>query len=82
MTVIALLIRQLRGSNALIHKLAHDLSPEEWAGLRVRPNTNYPGLTIWHLARSMDWTVRTAIRRLPELVVESAPAPVEAGARG
>lgn len=69
MNVVELLNRQLQGSNALIHELAGDLSGEEWAGLRVLPNTNFLGFTVWHLARSMDWAVQTAIRGVPEVVV-------------
>ncbi|HVD02492.1 MAG TPA: hypothetical protein VNG93_15325 [Candidatus Dormibacteraeota bacterium] len=69
MNAIELLNRQLQGSNALIHELADDLSPEEWAELRVLPNTNFLGFTVWHLARSMDWAVQTAIRGIPEVIL-------------
>ena len=68
MTVIELLIRQLQGSNGPLHARADDLGPEEWAGLRVLPSTNLLGLTVWHLARSRDWAVQTAIRGVPKVV--------------
>lgn len=58
---------QLRGSNMFFHEIADDLTDEEWAA-RAVPRTNLLGYTLWHMPRTQDWAVHTAIRGVPEVV--------------
>jgi DinB superfamily len=64
---IGMLVQQLQTVNLRLHHSAHDLSPAE---LVARPlqGVNPIGFLIWHMARSQDWAVNTAIRNVPEVI--------------
>jgi hypothetical protein len=64
---IGMLVQQLQTVNLRLHHSAHDLSPEE---LVARPlqGVNPIGFLVWHMARSQDWAVNTAIRNVPEVI--------------
>ena len=62
-----MLRQQLHTVNLRMHHSAGDLTPTE---LTVRPfrGVNPIGFIVWHMARSQDWAVNTAIRGEPELI--------------
>jgi hypothetical protein len=62
-----MLVQQLQTVNLRLHHSARDLSPE---ALIARPlqGVNPIGFVIWHMARSQDWAVNTAIRNVPEVI--------------
>jgi hypothetical protein len=60
---------QLNGSHQLFHACADDLTKTEWTQL-VLPKTNLLGFTCWHLVRTQDWAVQTAIRGIPEVIAD------------
>jgi uncharacterized damage-inducible protein DinB len=64
---IEMLIQQLDTVNIRLHHSAADLTPEE---LTARPvsGANPIGFILWHMARSQDWAVNTAIRDEPEVI--------------
>jgi DinB family protein len=64
---IELLIQQLDTVNIRLHHSADDLEPEELAARPV-PGANPIGFILWHMARSQDWAVNTAIRDEPEVI--------------
>jgi len=39
-------------------------------GYVVFPKTNLLGFTCWHIVRTWDWAVQTAIRGVPEVIVD------------
>lgn len=57
---------QMRRVNAILHDLAHDLSPDEWTA-RPGPGQNRLGFTLWHVPASEDWFVHTWIRNVTEV---------------
>jgi hypothetical protein len=59
--------------NLRLHHSAGDLTPAELTG-RAVTGANPLGFIVWHMARSQDWAVNTAIRNVPE-VVTRAPWP-------
>ena len=59
--------------NLRLHHSAGDLTPAELTG-RAVTGVNPIGFIVWHMARSQDWAVNTAIRNVPE-VVTRAPWP-------
>jgi hypothetical protein len=67
MNAIAMLVQQLETANLRLHHSAHDLTPGE---LTARPlaGVNPLGFTVWHMVRSQDWAVNTAIRDVPEVI--------------
>jgi DinB superfamily len=64
---IEMLIQQLDTVNIRLHHTADDLTPDELVA-RPLPGVNPIGFILWHMARSQDWAVNTAIRNEPELV--------------
>jgi hypothetical protein len=67
---IAMLVQQLETVNLRLHHSAGDLTPEELAA-RPLPGVNPLGFVVWHMARSQDWAVNTAIRDVPEMITRS-----------
>jgi len=67
MRATQVLTSQLHGINAFLHEIAADLTDEEWTA-RAVPGTNLLGYTLWHMPRTQDWAVHTAIRGVPEVV--------------
>ncbi|HUZ85558.1 MAG TPA: DinB family protein [Candidatus Baltobacterales bacterium] len=70
MDAIGMLVQQLDTVNLRLHHSAHDLTPSE---LVARPisGVNPMGFIVWHMSRSQDWAVNTAIRDVPELVTRA-----------
>ena len=66
-----MLLQQLETVNVRLHHSAGDLTPAELTA-RPLPGVNPIGFIVWHMARSQDWAVNTAIRDVPE-VVERLP---------
>ena len=64
---IALLVQQLETVNVRLHHSAGDLSTEELVA-RPLPGVNPIAFLVWHMARSQDWAVNTAIRDVPEVI--------------
>lgn len=64
---IAMLLQQLETVSIRLHHSAGDLTVAE---LTARPlaGINPLGFTVWHMARSQDWAVNTAIRDIPEVI--------------
>jgi DinB superfamily len=64
---IGMLEQQLQTVNLRLHHSARDLTPGE---LVARPieGVNPIGFLMWHMARSQDWGVNTAIRNVPEII--------------
>ena len=67
MNAIELLVQQLDTVNIRLHHSAADLTPAELAAVPIT-GVNPIGFILWHMARSQDWAVNTAIRDEPEVV--------------
>jgi len=67
MNAIEMLIQQLDTVNIRLHHSAADLAPEELVA-RPLPGVNPIGFILWHMARSQDWAVNTALRDEPEVI--------------
>jgi DinB family protein len=67
MNSIAMLRQQLHTVNLRFHHTAGDLTVDELTA-RPLPGVNPIGFILWHMARSQDWAVNTAIRGRPELI--------------
>jgi DinB superfamily len=65
---IGLLVQQLETVNVRLHHSAGDLSIEELVA-RPLPGVNPVAFLVWHMARSQDWAVNTAIRDVPEVIM-------------
>ena len=65
-----MLVQQLDTVRTRLHHSAGDLTPDELTR-RVLPGVNPLGFIVWHMARSQDWGVNTAIRNVPELITRS-----------
>ena len=67
MDAIGLLVQQLETVNLRLHHSTLDLTPEE---LVAQPllGVNPIAFLIWHMARSQDWAVNTAVRNVPEVI--------------
>jgi len=67
MDAMGMLTQQLQTVNLRLHHSARDLTREE---LVARPleGVNPIGFLLWHMARSQDWAVNTAIRDVPEVI--------------
>jgi hypothetical protein len=65
---IAMLAQQLDTANLRLHHSARDLTPKELVA-RPLPGVNPIGFILWHMARSQDWAVNTAIRDVPDLIM-------------
>jgi hypothetical protein len=64
---IDMLVQQLRTVNLRLHDSALDLTPEELVAQPLR-GVNPIAFLLWHMARSQDWAVNTAIRDVPEVI--------------
>lgn len=64
-----MLAQQLDTANLRLHHSARDLTPEELTA-RPLPGVNPIGFILWHMARSQDWAVNTAIRNVPEVITQ------------
>jgi uncharacterized damage-inducible protein DinB len=67
MDSIAMLRQQLRTVNLRLHHSAGDLTEAELTATPI-PGVNPIGFILWHIVRSQDWAVNTAIRGRPELI--------------
>jgi DinB family protein len=67
MDAIAMLRQQLHTVNLRLHHSAGDLTPSELTA-RPLPRVNPIGFILWHMARSQDWAINTAVRGQPELI--------------
>ena len=66
MQATTLIQAQLNGVHQLFHACADDLTETEWTACAL-PKTNLLGFTLWHMVRTRDWAVQTAIRGVPEV---------------
>ena len=62
-----MLRQQLHTVNLRLHHSAADLTPGELVA-RPLPGVNPIGFILWHMARSQDWAVNTAVRGGTELI--------------
>ncbi len=62
-----MLKQQLSTVNLRLHHSAGDLSPAELTA-RPIPEANPIGFILWHMVRSQDWAVNTAVRGTQELI--------------
>ncbi len=62
-----MLVQQLETVNLRLHHSARDLSRGELVA-RPLPGVNPIAFLLWHMARSQDWAVNTAIRDAPEVI--------------
>ncbi len=62
-----MLRQQLHTVNLRLHHTASGLTPQELVA-RPLPGVNPIGFILWHMARSQDWGVNTAVRGTPELI--------------
>jgi hypothetical protein len=63
---IGMLVRQLETVNLRLHHVANDVTPDLLTA-SASPRSNPIGFLMWHMARSQDWAVHTAIRGVPEI---------------
>lgn len=61
-----MLVQQLETVNVRYHHVAETLTPKLLTA-SVNPRGNPIGFLMWHMARSQDWAIHTAIRGVPEL---------------
>ena len=71
MNAIGILVQQLDTANLRLHHSADDLGPAELTARPV-PGVNPIGFIVWHMARSQDWAVNTAVRGAPEVIRREA----------
>jgi hypothetical protein len=64
---IGMLEQQLQTVNLRLHHSAHDLTRDELIAQPL-PGVNPIGFLVWHMARSQDWAVNTAVRNVPEII--------------
>lgn len=67
MHATTLIQAQLNGVHQLFHAFADDLTKTEWTNSAL-PGTNLLGFTLWHMVRTRDWAVQTAIQGVPEVI--------------
>jgi hypothetical protein len=67
---IQMLTQLLDTVNLRLHHSAGDLAPAELT-LPAVTGANPIGFIVWHMARSQDWAVNTAIRDVPEVVTRA-----------
>jgi hypothetical protein len=66
MEAVTAFAHQMRRVNAILHNVAHDLSPDEWMA-RPGGGQNRLGFMLWHIPASEDWFVHTWIRNVAEV---------------
>lgn len=69
MNSIEMLIQQLDTVNVRLHHSAADLSEGELVSQLV-PGLNPIGFILWHMVRSQDWAVNTAVLGGPEVIAD------------
>src|SRR5882724_2139691 len=69
MHAITLIQVQLNGIHQILHEYVDDLTETEWTTYAY-PRANLLGFTCWHLVRTQDWAVQTAIRGIPEVIMD------------
>ena len=62
-----MLRQQLHTVNLRLHHTASGLTADELIA-RPLPGVNPIGFILWHMVRSQDWAVNTAVRGAPELI--------------
>src|ERR1700719_4488263 len=67
MNSIAMLRQQLHTVNLRLHHSAGDLTEAELLAVPM-PGANPIGFILWHMVRSQDWAVNTAVRGREELI--------------
>jgi len=67
MQATTLIQAQLNGVHQLFLACVDDLTETEWLTCAF-PKANLPGFTLWHMVRTRDWAVQTAIRGVPEVI--------------
>lgn len=67
MDAIGILVQQLETANLRLHHSARDLRAADLVA-RPLPGVNPIAFLLWHMARSQDWAVNTAIRDVPEVI--------------
>src|SRR5258708_20530016 len=63
---IDMLVQQLGTVNVRFHHVAKNVTPDLMTA-SVNPAANPIGFLMWHMARSQDWAIHTAIRGVPEI---------------
>jgi hypothetical protein len=63
---IGMLVQQLETVNVRFHHVAKNVTPDLMTA-SVNPAANPIGFLMWHMARSQDWAIHTAIRGVPEI---------------
>jgi hypothetical protein len=63
---IGMLVQQLETVNLRLHHVAKNVTPDLMTS-SVNPAANPVGFLMWHMARSQDWAIHTAIRGVPEI---------------
>ena len=63
---IGMLVQQLETVNLRFHHVAKNVTPDLMTA-SVNPAANPVGFLMWHMARSQDWAIHTAIRGVPEI---------------
>ena len=64
-----MLIQQLDTVNIRLHHTASDLAAAELVAQPLAV-VNPAGFILWHMARSQDWAVNTALRDAPEVITQ------------
>lgn len=67
MNSIEMLIQQLETVNIRLHHSAAGLTEPDLVA-QPMPGANPIGFILWHMARSQDWAVNTALRDEPEVI--------------
>ena len=65
-----MLVQQLETVNVRFHHVAGSVTPTLMTA-SVNPASNPIGFLMWHMARSQDWAIHTAIRGVPEIAWSS-----------
>jgi DinB family protein len=63
---IGMLVQQLETVNLRLHHVARAVTPE-LATAAAATSANPVGFLLWHIPRSQDWAVQTALRGVPEV---------------
>ena len=66
MNAIGVLIQQLDTVNTRFHHVTAAVTPDLMTA-SIAPGANQIGFLLWHMARSQDWGIHTAVRGVPEL---------------
>ncbi len=67
LNAIGMLVQQLETVNLRLHHVSKDVA-RALATAKAATRANPVGFLLWHMARSQDWAVQTAMRGVPEVV--------------